>query len=74
MKTESIIYVNEYFETFNIYGFKNRYDEFILKVEKITINDQVKPVLFLYFENEKDLDISTKDFIKMIKKAGFKKL
>ena len=26
------------------------------------------------WQNEKDLDISTKDFIKMIKKAGYKKI
>lgn len=71
---KSVIYVNEYFQTFNIYTYENDYKEFILKVEKRTINDQINPVFLLHFENEKDQEQSKTNFIKMIKKAGFKKL
>lgn len=72
MKT--FIYANEYHKLIKIFAFKNEFENYILKVEEVSINNKVKPMLFLHFENEKDLDVSCKDFIKMIKKAGFKKL
>lgn len=48
--------------------------EYVLEVEDYKNIGKSYPLLRLCFADEKDLEVSTKDFIKMIKKAGFTKL
>lgn len=64
----------------NEYGFRyiiRTYEEcfeYVLEVEDYKNIGKSYPLLRLCFANEKDLDQSVKNFVKMIKKAGFTRL